>query len=171
MIMFDSLISTLDSLFGLDGSDLSMFQMVARAIVVYPLGVAFVRLGEKRFIGKFTAFDVIMGIMIGSILARAVTGGSPFIPSLAAGLMLVFLHALFAALSFHFEAFGDIVKGSGRTLVRDGRIRWKAMRKSHISERDLMGAVRESGGLEDLHRVRLARLERSGNISVVRNAG
>ena len=165
--MFDSVISACNALLGLDGRELGMLQMAARAIVVYPLGVAFVRLGEKRFIGKFTAFDVIMGIMIGSILARAVTGGSPFFASLAAGLVLVFLHAVFAALSFHFAPFGEIVKGSGRTLVRDGTICWSAMRKSHISERDLMGAVRENGGVDSLDRVRLARLERSGNISVV----
>ena len=141
--------------------------MAARAIVAYPVGIAFVRLGEKRFIGKITAFDVIMGIVIGSILARAITGGAPFFASLGVGLVLVMLHYVFAYLSYHVEWFGEIVKGSGRTLVVDGEIQWKAMCKSHVSERDLMSAVRENGGVEKIDQVKLARMERSGNISVV----
>ncbi|NBD95369.1 MAG: DUF421 domain-containing protein [Gammaproteobacteria bacterium] len=165
--MFEEFMSGLGWILGLDAGDPTVWQMAARAVVAYPVGIAFVRIGEKRFIGKFTAFDVIMGIVIGSILARAITGGSPFFPSLMAGLVLVSLHYLFATLSYHLEWFGDLVKGSGRTLVKDGRIQWEAMRKSHISERDLKGALRENGGVDDIERVRLARLERSGNISVV----
>lgn len=165
--MFEEIMSVLSSVLGLDANDLNVWQMAARAIVAYPVGIAFVRLGEKRFIGKFTAFDVIMGIVIGSILARAITGGSPFFPSLAVGLVLVSLHYLFAMLSYNVEWFGEFVKGSGRTLVVDGEIQWQAMQKSHISERDLMGALRENGGVDDITQVRLARLERSGNISVV----
>lgn len=165
--MFEEFVSGVKWILGLDANDLTVGQMAARAVVAYPVGIAFVRIGEKRFIGKFTAFDVIMGIVIGSILARAITGGSPFFASLVAGLVLVSLHYLFANLSYNVGWFGDLVKGSGRTLVVDGSIQWKAMRKSHISERDLMGALRENGGVDDLNQVRLARLERSGNISVV----
>lgn len=165
--MIEEMLNGFSWILGLDADELTAWQMIARAVVVYPVGIAFVRLGEKRFVGKFTAFDVIFGIVIGSILARAITGGSPFIASLAAGLVLVMLHWLFATLSFHVGFFGDMVKGTGRTLVVDGAIQWDAMRKSHISERDLMGAVRETGGIEALERVKLARLERSGNISVV----
>jgi uncharacterized membrane protein YcaP (DUF421 family) len=41
------------------------------------------------------------------------------------------------------------------------------MRRSHISERDLMGALRENGATNDLSQVRLAQLERSGNSRVI----
>ncbi|MFN2325877.1 MAG: DUF421 domain-containing protein [Gemmatimonadales bacterium] len=152
---------------GLEADSLAAWQMAFRAVVVYPVGIAFVRIGETRFIGKFAAFDVVMGIMIGSILSRAVTGGAPFFATLAAALVLVLLHHLFATLSFHSDWFGDVVKGTGRTLVVGGAIQWDALRRSHISEKDLMSAVRENGGVEQLSRVKLARLERSGNISIV----
>lgn len=165
--MIDETVEAIKWILGLDTNDLNVFQMAARAVLAYPVGIAFVRLGEKRFIGKITAFDVIMGIVIGSILARAITGGAPFFASLGVGLVLVTLHYLFAVLSYNVEWFGEIVKGSGRTLVEDGTILWEAMRKSHISERDLMGAVRENGGVDKIEQVKLARMERSGNISVV----
>ena len=166
--MIDSAWTGLNWALGLDTERLSVGQMALRATVVYPIGIAFIRAGDKRFIGKFSAFDVILGVMIGSILSRAITGNSPFFPTLAAALALLFLHYLFSALSFHLTWFGNLVKGQTRTLVMDGVIQWDAMRKSHISERDLMGALRENAGTEDISEVRLARLERSGNISVVK---
>lgn len=152
---------------GLEADDLAAWQMALRAAVVYPVAIALVRLGEKRFIGKFSAFDVILGIMIGSILSRAISSAREFFPHLAAALVLVGLHYLFAAFSFYSDWFGDLVKGGARTLVKDGQIQWDAMRGGHISEKDLLSALRENGRVDDVGKVRLARLERSGNISVI----
>jgi uncharacterized membrane protein YcaP (DUF421 family) len=165
--MVDTLCSGASDAIGIDGGGLDLWQMVVRAIVVYLVGIALVRLAEKRFIGKFTAFDLIMGILLGSLLSRAITQAGPFLATLAAGITLVLLHFLFAVLSFHFERFGNLVNGRARTLVEDGQIQWGAMRESHINEQDLMSKLRENGQVDDVRRVKLAQLERSGNISVV----
>lgn len=165
--MVDTLCSGAREAIGIDGGGLELWQMVLRAIVVYLVGLTLVRLAEQRHIGKFTPFDVIMGILLGSILSRAITQAGPFLATLAAGLTLVLLHFLFAVLSFHFERFGNLVNGCARTLVEDGQIHWGAMRESHINEQDLMSALRENGNVNDVRRVKLARLERSGNISVL----
>lgn len=168
--MIESIWSGLNWALGLDTNDLAFWQMALRAVVVYPVGIAFVRAGEKRFIGKFTVFDVIFGIMIGSILSRAITGNSPFFGTLVSALVLVLLHYLFATLSYYSGWFGKLVKGSSRTLVVDGEIQWDAMRRSHISERDLMSALHEKG-VDQLSQVKVARLERSGHISVITKSG
>ncbi|MEJ7928622.1 YetF domain-containing protein [Ramlibacter sp. AN1015] len=151
----------------LDQSALRWWHMLARAVVVYLFAIVLVRLGEKRFIGKSTAFDVLLAIMLGSVLSRAITGSSPFVPSLAASLGLVAMHFLLAAIAFRSHRFGGWIKGESRLLVSDGRILWDNMRKSHVSEGDLMLALRENGKTDDLARVRVARLERSGSISVL----
>ena len=52
-------------------------------------------------------------------------------------------------------------------LVRDGEIQWDAMRQGHISEKDLVEALRTNGKLTDAHNVQLAYLERSGDISII----
>jgi uncharacterized membrane protein YcaP (DUF421 family) len=154
---------------GLDADQLAAGQMALRAAVVYVAGIALVRVGEKRFIGKFAAFDVIMGIMIGSIVSRAITTAADFFPTLGAALSLILMHYAFAALAYRSDWFGSLVKGSERTLVSDGRIEWDAMSGGHISEKDLMSAIRENAKVDDLSKVKLARLERSGNISVILN--
>lgn len=87
---------------GLDEENLNVWQMAVRAVVVYVAAVAMVRLGDKRFMGKNTAFDVILGIILGSVVSRAITGSAPFSPSIGAGFVLVGVHYLksFAQASF-----------------------------------------------------------------------
>lgn len=152
---------------GLEEQQLTYWQMGLRAVLVYIYGIMLVQLGDKRFIGRFTAFDVIMGIMIGSILSRAITAAGDFIPMLAGALALVLMHRAFATLAYYSDWSSNLIKGKGRTLVIDGQIQWKAMRGGHISEQDLKGELRESARVEDVSKVKLARLERSGNISVI----
>lgn len=166
--MLEDAWTTLSDVLGLDADELALWQMALRALVVYVLAVFVVRFGEKRFIGKFSAFDVILGFMLGSILAGAITGSTPFFPSLAAAVVLVALHFLFAKLAFRSDRFGDLVKGHTRKLIEDGEIDWEQMRKANISRDDLLGALREEGRLTDPSEVKEAWLERSGNVSVIR---
>jgi uncharacterized membrane protein YcaP (DUF421 family) len=165
--MPESIHAALDWLLGIDQDSLSASRMAARALLVYPLGIVLVRLGKKRFIGEFTAFDVILGFTLGSLLASAITDAEGFVPKLAAAFALVLLHYVFSKISFHSDRFGDLIKGHATTLVEDGEIRWDAMRRSHISRQDLLMVLRKKGELEDPAEVRLARLERSGDVSVI----
>jgi hypothetical protein len=69
---------------GAGEEQLNAAQMALRAVVVYVVTVIIVRLGKKRFMGQGTAFDVILGIILGSIVSRAITGNAPFFAALAA---------------------------------------------------------------------------------------
>lgn len=163
----ESALSHVSWALGIDAEELTTWQMGLRAMVVYIIGVVLIRLGEKRFIGKFSAFDVIMAIMIGSVLSRAITTPGGFIPKLAAALVLIGMHHAFATLAYHTTWFGKLIKGSPRILVQNGEIQWEAMRASHISEKDLMSALRENAGVNSLEKVETARIERSGNINAI----
>jgi uncharacterized membrane protein YcaP (DUF421 family) len=105
--------------------------------------------------------------VLGSVISRAITGSAPFFPSLAAGLVLVATHLAFAAASFRFSRFGKVIKGRPRIVVRDGEIDWDALRASHLSENDLLGALRAQAHVTDVGEVAEARLERDGKVSVV----
>ncbi|MDX1656480.1 MAG: DUF421 domain-containing protein, partial [Candidatus Competibacteraceae bacterium] len=126
MIKIQGLWEGLSRVLGLEVDELSLGQMALRAVVVYAVALVVVRLGKKRFLGKNTAFDFILGIMLGSVLSRAITGNSPFFPTLAASVVMVSLHWLFAVLAYHWDLFGIFVKGRPRVLIRDGEIQWKA---------------------------------------------
>jgi uncharacterized membrane protein YcaP (DUF421 family) len=168
MVMFDTLWQGVDSVLGLNAKNLSFLQSVMRTLVVYIAGLIMVRVGEKRFLGKNTAFDVLLGIILGSVVSRAITSSSGFFTILLAGFILVLLHWLFAVITFRSDELGDLLKGNARTLIIDGEIDWEAMRRSHISKDDLLGALRSNGKLHDPSDVKEARLERDGNISVIK---
>lgn len=142
-------------------------QVIARAVVIYLAGLIILRVGQHRFLGKNTAFDIVLGFVLGSMLSRAVNGSAALMPTIAAAAGLVALHWLFALGSFRSRRFGTVVKGESRLLVRDGEIDWKAMRRGQIGMRDLEEALRSDGQAADVSEVREAHLERSGQISII----
>lgn len=152
---------------GQDPQSLTVWEMSLRAVVIFLTGLALVRLGDKRLRGRHTAFDMLMAIIIGSVLSRAINGSAAFFPTLAAAAVLVALHWSIAALAFHIAGFGPLVKGNERLLVRDGEILWDQMRKAHISSHDLEQALRLQGRTARLDRIKLLYLERSGDLSII----
>jgi uncharacterized membrane protein YcaP (DUF421 family) len=165
--MSEEIRSATAGLVGIGEDDLDLVQMVVRAFIIYVTAIVLVKLGEKRFMGRSTAFDMILGIILGSVLSRAITGNAPFFDTIVAGAALVALHWAFSVASFHYDWFGTLVKGRERHLVVDGEIDWESMRKSHISRRDLESAMYSSGRVTELADVKVARFERSGEISVI----
>jgi uncharacterized membrane protein YcaP (DUF421 family) len=160
---------TIIAMLGLDSSslELSVPQMALRALIVYVIALAMVRLGDKRFFGQNTAFDLILGIIFGSIVSRAITGQSAFFPTLGAALMVILVHWLLAVIAFRFDSLSAFIKGDSRVLIKDGEIQWESMRRSHIGKHDLMSALRANGSLNSIEDVQEAHIERSGNISVI----
>ena len=152
---------------GLESRDLGLVQMGLRAAIVFVVTLTIVRLGKKRFLGRATAFDVILGIMLGSIVSRGVTGNAPLVPTLGAAAALMLMHWLFSAIALRWHGFGALVKGRPRLLVSEGRMDDKAMRTAHMTEHDLREDLR-SKSVARLEEVREARLERSGQLSVIK---
>jgi len=155
--------------FGVGGTtaQINVPQMALRAVVVYVVTVLIVRMGKKRFMSRATAFDVILGMMLGSLVSRAITGTAPFVPTLAASAALVSMHWLFSAAAVRWHSFGHAIKGGSRLLVKDGQITAEALRAVHMSDRDLWEELR-SKSISDLKEVAEARLERSGSLSVIK---
>jgi uncharacterized membrane protein YcaP (DUF421 family) len=166
--MIESLASAFENALGLhlEADNLSVAQMSLRAVVVFLAAAMMIRIANKRFMGSITAFDVMLGIMFGSIVGRAITGNAPFFPTLAAGLVLVLCHRIIAAVAFRSHRFGNLFKGTHQLLVENGTIRWDAMRRTHITEHDLHEAMRNHGEAPDIRRIKEAHLERNGGISI-----
>ncbi len=152
---------------GLDGSVPVWWQMSLRAIAVFMIGLVLVRVCDRRFLGKNTAFDVLLAVILGSILSRAINGDAPFLETVATAFILVGLHWLFAVIAFRSHRFGRFVKGTVQQLVKNGEMQAGMMRKHHISEHDFEEAMRTTAKLTDPHTVEQAYLERSGQISII----
>jgi uncharacterized membrane protein YcaP (DUF421 family) len=161
----------LHDLIGGDADTITWSQMSLRGTVIFFFGILLVRLAGKRAFGKASAFDIVLAIIIGSNLSRALTASAPFLPTLAASAALALLHRLLAWVAFETSWLGNLIKGSPRCLVSEGEPQKEAMRASQITEEDLHEALRLHAGQEDLAGIEASYLERNGDISFVRRRG
>ncbi|HEX2559981.1 DUF421 domain-containing protein [Phenylobacterium sp.] len=158
----------LSDLLGRAGEPLTWLQMSARAVVIFAFGVFLVRVASKRAFGKWDALDIIVSIVIGSNLSRALTGNAPLLPTMAGSLTLILLHAGLAHLAVLIRPLGPLLKGKPAQLIVDGKVDETALRRHGIGHHDLEEALRSSG-VEDVAQVRSAWIERNGSISVVKD--
>jgi len=160
----------LDFILGLGqpATALTFTQISLRGIIVFVAALAIVRCGDRRFLSQKTAFDVVLGFILASMLARAVNGTAAFAPTLGGGFILVILHRVFAYWARRSHRFGNLIKGRSAVLVRDGTIDEALCERNRVSMHDLMEDLRLHGNVQDVKDVALAVLERNGQISVVR---
>ena len=153
---------------GQEAKDVNALQACFRAVLIYFFGWAILRIGGNRFLGQETAFDVVLGFVLGSVLSRAINGSSTLLMALAASALLVGVHHLLAWATFRSQTLGEIFKGRPRTLLHDGEVVPEEMRRHRISEGDLDETLRLNGRVDDRRRVKEARFERNGKVSVVK---
>ena len=153
---------------GFQPNQLTIWQVILRGFIVFVAAIVMVRIADKRFLSRMSALDVILGFMLASALSRAINGSAPFFETLGLGFFLVLLHKGLAWAAFRSHKFGELVKGREDLLIENGKRQLAALRANHITERDLVEELRQEGNLSSPEDVKLAYLERSGKISVVR---
>ena len=127
------------TLLGPDGNatDLTLLQISLRGFFIFVVGLAIVRIGDRRSLSEKTAFDAIFIVLVGSMLSRAINGPSPFFTTIGAAIALMIIHRAFAFGAFKSHWFGRLIKGDPFTLVRNGEVDWKEMQRSLVSKHDL----------------------------------
>ena len=170
IISMNAFWNSFETLLGLsvEPRNLTFVQISLRGIIVFLATLAMVRLGHKRSLAHKTPFDAVLLVILASVLSRAINGSAAFFATIGGGLVLVLLHRLFAYLAFYSHGFGILVKGRPDTIVHDSECDFPVMRRNHVSIHDLEEDMRLSAHLDDLSKVRLARIERSGDISFIK---
>jgi uncharacterized membrane protein YcaP (DUF421 family) len=87
---------------------------------------------------------------------------------LSAGITLVGLHWLFALLSLHNKKFGKLVKGSTSKIISRSTPDPKKMKRGHVTEDDLEEQLRLGARQTTLEGIKEAFIERSGQISFIK---
>lgn len=167
--MWENLLSVFDDLIGGDAphDPMRLTQTAVRAALMYVLSLALVRYGKSRFISQASAIDVLIVLILGSLLSRGITGSAPITATLVASAVLVAFHFSLTWAACHSHRIGSLVKGNPRALVEHGAIHWPQMRRSHISQNDLVEALRLRTNTDDLGQIKVAYKERNGAISFI----
>jgi uncharacterized membrane protein YcaP (DUF421 family) len=159
----------MEALFG-GMKDLTLAQECARAVVIFAYGLLMLRLSGRRTFAQMSAVDLIISIVVGSNLSRAMTGGVPFWGTLAAVAVLVALHLVLAYAVSRSSRLSRWIEGGPITLAMDGVIDEGARIRCKISMADLDESLRDKGldGLNEINKAKKLVLEPSGKISAVR---
>ncbi|HEY8255168.1 MAG TPA: YetF domain-containing protein [Rhizomicrobium sp.] len=160
---------TLETIFG-GMKDLTLGQECARAVLIFFYGLAMLRLSGRRTFAQMSAIDLVISIIVGSNLSRAMTGGVPLWGTLASVIVLVVLHLMLAFAVARNPRLARWVEGDPVILSRDGTILERARLAAKISLADLDESLREKGldGLGEIGKTRKLVLEPSGKISVIK---
>jgi uncharacterized membrane protein YcaP (DUF421 family) len=150
----------------MDASDLLF--TAARAFAVYILMLVVVRALGKRTIGNFSAFDLLVALMLGEIVDEIIYGDVRFVEGAVATVSIAGLAFVDSWLSYSNQGVERLLEGTPTILVRNGDFDRQALRAERMNENDVMGHVR-AAGVQDLREVRLAILERDGSVSVLKH--
>src|ERR671938_371636 len=138
---------SLDNLFGVTGQ-VTWAQECTRAMLIFVYGLALVRLAGRRVFGKWAALDIIVSIVIGSNLSRALTGSAHLWGTLAATTLLMALHWILSHAAARSPWLSHLLEGRSIHLGKDGQMDERALARYAVSEADIQEALR-SAGLED----------------------
>ncbi|RFU44497.1 DUF421 domain-containing protein [Paraburkholderia sp. DHOC27] len=156
-------------LFG-EGRDLSILQMGMRALVVFMIALALIRIAGRRSLGQRSAFDYVVAILLGATLSRAIVGASPFLATVVASTVIVMLHRLLAWLCMYSRALEELLVGVEREVFSNGQFNKAEMTRALVTATDIQESVRQTLGAREMVNVEAAVLERNGAISVIRKS-
>lgn len=158
------------TVFGIQ-NHLTTAQEAARAVLIFLYGLVLLRLSGPRMFGHWSALDIVITIMVGSALARAMTGSAPLLGTMAAAAVMAMLHVFLAHCVARSRKLAHWVEGEPVILIDHGRIDHAARLRNRISEADLQEALRQRGldGAAQAANVKRMTLEPSGRLSVIKH--
>src|SRR5687767_15155552 len=152
---------------GVEANDMTLLQMSLRAIIIFFASLVLIRIADKRFMANKTGFDLLLVFILGSTLSRAINGPSPLFKTIAIGFIVVILHRILATIACRSTVVCSLLKGRSDVLIQNGELNQAAMARHHLTEADILEDMRLHTTIDDVRKVREARIERNGEISVI----
>ena len=143
-----------------------LLMTAARAVAVYALVLVIVRALGKRTVGNFSAFDLLVALMLGEIVDEMIYGDVRFIQGTVAMVTIGAITYADSWLAYFDHGMDAILEGKPTIVVKHGEFQRAGMRQERMNERDVLGALR-SQGVRDMREVEYAIVEHDGHVSVV----
>ena len=141
----------------------------ARAGAVYILMLIVVRALGKRTVGNFSAFDLLVALMLGELVDEIIYGDVRFSQGTVAIVTIAALAYADSWLAYLDPRLEGLLEGKPTVVVRDGEFDRRGMRDERMSRSEVLGALRTQG-IHDMREVHLAAVEHDGSVSVLKHA-
>lgn len=142
--------------------------IVLRGVAIYIFILLLFRIMGKRSLSEATTFDLVLLLIVSEVTQQAMVGSDY---SLTGAFILIVsivtTDLVFSLLKENFPFFGKVTEGLPLVIVDQGRPLHRRMKKSKVSEDDVLEAARMRFGLEKMTDVKYAILEKSGDITII----
>jgi uncharacterized membrane protein YcaP (DUF421 family) len=144
-----------------------LLAIAIRTAVVLLVLVGGLRLFGKRQIGQMNLFDLVLVMALANAVQNAMTmgRGELLVGIVSAGTLLL-AGRLLTTLFLRRPQLHERLVGTPTVIIDHGRLQRDAMRREHLTEDEVMAALREHG-VCDPSDARLVVLEVDGSLSVV----
>ena len=149
----------------MDWQELGM--TAARGVLVYVLMLIVIRVLGKRTIGNFTAFDLLVALMLGEVVDEIIYGDVSLAQGITAIVVIASCKYLTAWLSCLNPSLNGLLEGKPTEVVRHGEFVREGLRTEVMSELEVLAALRLND-LADMREVKSAIMEVDGQLSVIR---
>ena len=144
-----------------------MVTAFVRTIILYLVLMFGLRIMGKRQIGELEPTELVLTLLISDLAAVPMQDfGIPLLNGVVPIITLLSLSMLISCLCLHSIRFRRLICGNPTTLIKDGILQQRAMRKNRFTLDELIEALRAQG-VTDLSTVKYAILETNGQLSVL----
>ncbi|TCP08728.1 DUF421 domain-containing protein [Caldimonas thermodepolymerans] len=142
--------------------------VILRTLAIYLFLLVLFRLAGKRALSELSTLDFILLLIVSEATQNALIGDDhSLVTGMTVILTLVLMDLGLSVVKSRSATIEKIVEGTPLLLVEHGRVLHGPMRRSLVTEDDVLQSARLTHGLERLDQIRFAVLESSGGISIV----
>lgn len=144
-----------------------MTTILFRTVLIYLLLMITMRLMGKRQIGQLELTDLVTTLLISEIASLPITDSNiPVLHAVIPILTLLIFEVTSSLLLCRFPGLKNLLSARPATLIRNGKLRPRAMLQARLSADELIGELRQQN-ITDPSEVLYAILEQNGKITVI----
>ena len=147
--------------------ELDLTGIIFRVSVMYVYALALVRISGKSSIGQLTPMDFIVTLILGDFFDDVFWMEVPLVQGLVGFATIVLVHILVTFITSRNTSIYRLLASPARLLIEEGRLVQKSLQQERIRAEEVQFELRLQGE-EHMREVKEARLESSGQLSVIK---
>ncbi|WP_373497655.1 DUF421 domain-containing protein [Aquiflexum sp.] len=145
----------------------SLLRVICIAPLAYIAMVFLLRVSGKRTLAKMNAFDFVVTVALGSILASvALNKNIPLANGVAAIIVFIGFQFILTWLAVRVKSVKTVITSRPSLIFYKGNFLQGAMKKERITEEEIYSAARKDG-LSTLEEIEMIILETTGDITII----
>ncbi|MEC3874349.1 DUF421 domain-containing protein [Chryseobacterium salviniae] len=138
-------------------------------IIAFVTLFLFIRISGKRTLAKFNAFDFVVTVTLGSVLAYMMLAQVNLTEGTVVLLLIIAMQLLFAKLSRRSVVIERLLNASPKLLFYKGSYLENNMEKELVTRQEILASIRQKG-IGNVDDVLAVVIEANGDLSVIKKS-